>query len=113
MAPYLSRADALADDGLARVDARFPIVREEPDALKDAAFDLATLPLRLAGQGRAYVLGTWSDEFSKTGGGGVVRYAKAAVSTELKFALDGYYFLLTFLSRGKEQAKQAGEKAKN
>jgi hypothetical protein len=108
LSPYLSRADELGDNGLSKVDTRFPIVKEDTSKLKQTVADFAGFPLKLAGQGKKYVLGTWQDEYSKTkGDDGVVKNVKALISTELKMGHDGYTFVLELIGKGK---KEAGKK---
>lgn len=111
LSPYLSRADELGDNGLSKVDHRFPIVKEDTSKLKQTVVDYASLPLVLAGRGKEYVFGTWQDEYSKTRGeDGMIKNVKALVSTELKFGLDAYNLVSKYLSKGKKEAsKKAGE----
>jgi hypothetical protein len=106
VAPYVDRADVYADDGLNKVEQRFPIVKEDTDKIKGTVVDYAFFPLRLAGQGRQYLVETFNDELSKTEGeGGLVKLAKATVSTELKVGVDAYHFLAKWLARGQESAQ--------
>ena len=114
VAPYVEKADSLADDGLAKVDTKFPIVKEDTSKIKGTVIDYAFLPLRLAGQGKEYVLGTFNDQYSKTDGqDGLVKLAKATISTELKFGHDAYNLLMTYWTKGKETAQKKASEAKN
>ncbi|KAK7183301.1 hypothetical protein DPSP01_000574 [Paraphaeosphaeria sporulosa] len=111
LSPYLSRADELGDSGLSKVDTRFPIVKEDTSKLKQTVSEYVGLPFALAGKGRAYVVGTWQDEYSKTRGDGVVKSVKALISTELKIGLDGYTLLVEYWQKGhKEVNKKVNEK---
>ncbi|PSN61423.1 hypothetical protein BS50DRAFT_578435 [Corynespora cassiicola Philippines] len=111
--PYLSRADELGDNGLSKVDTKFPIVKEDTSKLRDAVAAYAGLPLRLAGQGREYVLGTWREEYGKTGGEeGVVKSAKALISTELKIGHDGFNLVVEYLGKGKKEASKKAEEVR-
>jgi hypothetical protein len=115
ISPYINRADELGDNGLSRVESRFPIVKEDTGKLKETVTAYAFAPLNLVGQGKEYVLGTWEDEYSKTRGEvGVVRSVKALISTELKIGSDGYKYVSEYLGQGKEKAaKKMDEQAKN
>ncbi|KAF2455286.1 hypothetical protein BDY21DRAFT_365502 [Lineolata rhizophorae] len=106
LAPYVAKADTLADSGLSKVDSRFPIVKEDTETLKGTAVGYARLPFRVAGQGRDYVFATYDSEYKKVGGEGVVKMAKAIVSTELKITADAWSAMLDFLGPKKEAAKQ-------
>lgn len=111
--PYLSRADEIGDNGLSKVDTKFPIVKEDTSKLRDAVAAYAGLPLRLAGQGREYVLGTWREEYGKTGGEeGVVKSAKALISTELKIGHDGFNLVVEYLGKGKKEASKKAEEVR-
>ena len=107
LSPYLSRADELGDNGLSKVETTFPIVKEDTDKLKETVLSFAGLPLAIAGQGRDYVLGAWQDQYQKTGGeDGIVKTAKALLSTELKIGHDGYKYFLQFWRKGKKEASK-------
>ena len=114
LAPYVSRADTLADRGLNRLDRTFPAVKTADTRT------VLTTPFRLAGQGRDYVLHTYEDERRKTVGagkqdnGGVVLLGKAVLSTELKIAVDAVNMMAEFLGPKKEEAKKVfNEKLNN
>ena len=114
LAPYVSRADTLADHGLNRLDRTFPAVKTADTRT------VLTTPFRLAGQGRDYVLHTYEDERRKTVGagkqdkGGVVLLGKAVLSTELKIAVDAVSVLTDFLGPKKDEAKRVfNEKLNN
>lgn len=114
VAPYVEKADSLADDGLAKVDTKFPIVKEDTSKIKGTVIDYAFFPLRLAGQGKEYVLDTFNDQYSKTNGqDGLVKLAKATISTELKFGHDAYNLLMAYWTKGKETAQKKTSEAKN
>jgi len=114
VAPYVEKADSLADDGLAKVDTKFPIVKEDTSKIKGTVIDYAFFPLRLAGHGKEYVLGTFNDQYSKTDGqDGLVKLAKATISTELKFGHDAYNLLIAYWTKGKETAHKKASEAKN
>lgn len=108
-APYVQKADELADKGLGQVDNHFPIVKEDTQTLKDTAVHYAFFPLHVAGQGKDYLLGTWQDEYKKTAhrsGSGITTSVLALISTEMKIASDTLQFIADFLGPKKDAAKQ-------
>ncbi|KAF2272211.1 uncharacterized protein EI97DRAFT_386222 [Westerdykella ornata] len=112
VAPYLYRADDLGDASLTNLDSRFPIVKEDTEKLKEHVQEIALAPIALIDHGKRYVVGTWRDEYSKTGGQeGVVKSVKALISTELKMGLDGYRFLSERWERKKEASRKSTQSA--
>ncbi|KAF2108724.1 hypothetical protein BDV96DRAFT_504062 [Lophiotrema nucula] len=113
VSPYLSRADELGDTGLSKVDTTFPIVKEDTSKLKETAKSIALFPFAVVGESKNYVFGTWNDEYKKTkGDDGLVKSAKALISTELKIGHDGYNFVLSYLQKGKEQTSKKIDEVK-
>lgn len=112
-APYVAKADSLADAGLGSVDSHFPIVKEDTKTLYDTALQYASLPFTIAGQSKDYVLGTWQDEYSKTvnrnnRGPGLGSSLMAIISTEMKIASDALSVAAEYLGPKKEEAKNKG-----
>lgn len=60
--PYVSKADELAANGLGKVDNTFPIVKEDTNTIVDYGKSWAYYPFKLAGEGRDYVINTWTGE---------------------------------------------------
>jgi len=58
--PYVAKADELADSGLAQVDSHFPLVKEDTDTVVDTAKSYVFWPFKVVGDGKDYVLNTWS-----------------------------------------------------
>ena len=58
--PYVAKADELADSGLGHVDKRFPIVKENTNTIVDKGKSLIWYPFELAGNGKDYVINTWT-----------------------------------------------------
>lgn len=107
--PYLSKADNLADVGLHKVDETFPVVKEDTNAIRGTVIEYALFPLRLVGDTKSYVFSTYADEHKKVHGEGIVRSAKAMVSTELRIAFDALNYASSFFAQKKEQSKQMGD----
>lgn len=114
LSPYIDRADELGDSGLSKVDEKFPIVKEDTSKLKETAQSYAFLPLTLAGQGKQYVLGTFNDEYNKTRGDrGLIKLAKATISTELKIGHDGFNLVTAYLNKGKQETSKRVDEVNN
>lgn len=112
--PYVEKADSIADDGLRKVDSRFPIVKEDTVKIKKAVIDVAFFPFRLAGTSKDYILSTYSGEYQKCGGNGYISGGKAVITTGLVVTSDSLAFLSSILAHKKEQTKEVTrEKTKN
>lgn len=112
VAPYVNKADQLADGVLNKADKKFPVMKEDTEKLKGSILDLAFLPFQLAGQTKDYALNTYANEYKKCGGDGYIAGGKAIVTSGLVITSDYFSFLANFLSQKKEQAKEKGEQAK-
>lgn len=113
VAPYVAKADEIADSSLGKVDNTFPIVREDTEKIRGTVVDYALFPLRVAGQSKDYLVATYNDEYRKTGGRGLVTTAKAMISTELKVTADFFQMVADFLGPKKEAAKQKANEKMN
>lgn len=107
--PYVEKADSLADVGLNKVDETFPIVREDTQKLKSTVIDLAYFPFRLAGFSKDYVLSTYSSEYQKCGGNGVVSGGKAVITTSLVVTSESLNWIVSVLAQKKEQSKEVAK----
>lgn len=117
VSPYVSRADALGDSTLSKVDDKFPIVKQETEKIRSTVLDFAHYPFKLAGDAKGYLFDTYGEEYKKCGGDGLVARGKAVVTTGLVFTADGLAWLSQVLAtkkeQGKETAKEIGEKVNN
>ncbi|MCJ1371924.1 hypothetical protein MMC20_003144 [Loxospora ochrophaea] len=111
--PYVHRADELADGGLKKVDETFPVVKQDTQQIKGTVIDLAFMPLRMAGEGKNYVLKTYSSEYKKCGGDGIIAGGKAIITTSLIMTSDSLGWLSSFLNTKKEQTKEAVKEKTN
>ncbi|KAF2402512.1 hypothetical protein EJ06DRAFT_555139 [Trichodelitschia bisporula] len=113
VAPYLAKADTLGDSGLSKLDSRFPVIKEDTQTLRERVTGVVGLPLRIAGQGREYLLRTYDDEYGKVAGPGkdkgVVTTAKAVVSTELRVTSDVFKWAAETWAGVKEGAKKVAQ----
>lgn len=105
VAPYVQRADDLADHGLDKLEDTFPIVKQDTYKIRDSIFDSVFMPVRVAFSGKDYLLNTYRDEYRKTGGSGLITTGKAILSTEIKVAADFFQSVANFLGPKKEAAK--------
>lgn len=76
--------------------------------------DLAYFPFRVIGDGKNYVLDTYTSEYKKCGGDGYVSGGKAMITTSLVVTSDTLAWLGTFLGQKKDEgtdyaAKKYGE----
>ncbi|KAL4911549.1 hypothetical protein BDW74DRAFT_164985 [Aspergillus multicolor] len=104
-APYVTRADSLGDKGLYKVDATFPIIKEDTKTLKSTIYDTAYLPLRLVGDAKSHVFSTYGDEYKKCGGDGIIASGKAIITTSLVLSQESLGFISSLLQKKKAQVK--------
>jgi hypothetical protein len=98
VAPYVAKADSLGAQGMTQVDARFPIVKEEPDKIRGTIIDTAYFPVRLAEEARQHLLDTYGAEYKKCGGAGYVASGKAVVTTSLVLSQESLAWLSTAIA---------------
>ncbi|KAL8957661.1 MAG: hypothetical protein Q9193_005128 [Seirophora villosa] len=113
VAPYVQKADELADGGLTRVDNKFPIVKQDTEKIKGTILDLAFMPLRMASDGKDYLLSTYSNEYKKCGGNGYLAGGKAFITTGLVVTSDSLSWLADYLNQKKEQGKEFAKEKKD
>lgn len=106
VAPYLAKADSLGDQGLAKVDERFPIVKEDTDKIKNTIVDTAYFPVRLVDDARKHVFDTYGSELKRCGGEGYVASGKAVITTGLVISQESLAWLSDYLAHKKEQTKE-------
>lgn len=106
VAPYVAKADSIGDQSLSKVDSTFPIVKEDTEKIYGTVLDYAFLPLRMVGDGKNYLLNTWSGEYKKCGGDGLVAGGKAIITTSLVATSDSLQWLSSFLNAVKDDTKQ-------
>jgi len=109
VAPYVAKVDSLGDKGLSKVDETFPIVKEDTQKLKGTIFDIAGYPFKLAGDGKSYLLDTYSSEYKKCGGDGYVAGAKAVISSSLVITSESLGWVSRFFTAKKDEVKKIYE----
>ncbi|MCJ1314384.1 hypothetical protein MMC25_008066 [Agyrium rufum] len=110
VAPYVAKADSMADDGLKRVDERFPIVKSETEDIKNSVLSLVFMPLRVGKSVNEYVWAVWGNEYKKCGGDGYVAGGKAVITTGLVVTSDTLGWISEMLRQKGEEGKQKVQK---
>lgn len=114
IAPYLTRADSLGDQGLSQIDSRFPIIREDAQKIRGAIYHHAAYPVRLAGDVRDHVYDTYGTEYKKCGGDGIFASGKAIITTSLVLSSESLTWASTWFQTTKQEIKDVvHEKANN
>jgi len=72
--------------------------------------DYAYTPLRLVGDGKNYLLDTYSSEYKKCGGDGYVAGGKAFITTGLCVTADGFAWISSFLGQKKDEGSDYASK---
>jgi len=112
VAPYLAKADSIGDSTLSHLDSRFPIVRAETSTISEKVQGVAGYPFVVVGKGREFVSKTWSEEYERSGGSGVVKGARAVIGTELKVGAAVIEYLRTAVGKFREEGKKVVENEK-
>lgn len=106
MAPYLARADHLGDQGLSKIDSRFPLIREDTRKIRGTLCSTAGYPVRFAGDVKAHVFNIYGAEYKKCGGDGLVASGKAVITTSLVLSVESLAFVRAWLQSAKEEARE-------
>ncbi|KAI9891990.1 MAG: hypothetical protein M1814_002185 [Vezdaea aestivalis] len=111
--PYVKQVDSVADQGLSKIEDRFPAVKTPTDEVKGSISGYVAYPFQLAGGYRDHVFKTWSEE-NKKNSGSVLTPFKAFLTTGIILTADGFSLIATQLGKGKEEAeKKVKEKTDN
>ena len=81
-------------------------MKEDTDKIKGTVLDLAYFPFRLVGDSKNYILDTYTSEYKKCGGDGVIAGSKAVITTSLAVTSDTLTWLSSFLGQKKEEGQQ-------
>lgn len=117
-APYVTRADELAESGLGKIEERFPIVKEPTENIKNTVVDTIGYPRKLVGEvyvrgsdlakdTKEYVFSIYGDELARQDNtkGGYIPKAKAGVTTGLVVSSELMGAIAAYLGNKKDQAK--------
>ncbi|KAK5102500.1 hypothetical protein LTR70_000356 [Exophiala xenobiotica] len=110
--PYVAKVDELGNTFLTKFDERVPIVKSETSEIKKTAVDYVNWPVKVAVSQKDYYVNTYSDEYEKCGGNGVVAGSKALVSGSFVVASDWLAYIASLLQQSKEVAKSKAAEAK-
>lgn len=117
-APYFAKADDLADGGLAKVEIRFPIVKEPVDTIKTRMSNTIGYPRKVFGEiiGRGsdlakkekdHVFKVYDDAYAKLGQEkGCIPVARAGVQTGLVVSSELVGAIASYLSAKKAQTQE-------
>ncbi|RCI16432.1 hypothetical protein L249_2298 [Ophiocordyceps polyrhachis-furcata BCC 54312] len=114
LSPYVSKADAIGDETLSRIDERFPAVKKPTREIYQRTRHIILLPLNMGIEGRDHVKHVFDSEVKKADPhqqGYVLAHGLAAVNTALVVSNETLSWLSSFLSAKKaEAAKAANDK---
>lgn len=112
ISPYAKKVDEMGDSTLSTIDEKFPVVKKTDfNTIKSNAHDAISFPFKVANDSKDYVFSTYSDEYKKAGGQGLVQVGAAVVRTELHIAQDVYQTIASYLGPKKDQAQTELSKA--
>lgn len=118
--PYVSKADEIADQGLGKVEATFPILKEPTENVKSKvteqlqspkkiAGDLYGTGLHIANEKKEYVFKVYQDELAKEGSKGYLPAAKAGITTSFVVAADGIQWIVDTLAKKAPYTQKTNE----
>ena len=110
---YVAKADQLGDKFLTRVDENLPVLKSETKEIKSSVWSFFYLPVTKTTEAKDWAFNTYSAEYKKCGGNGIVAGGKAAVTTPLILASDVLQWLSSFLQAKKEEAKEIVQEKTN
>lgn len=103
--PYVAKADEIGDSLLTKFDEKVPIVKSETAEIKSTILDYVRWPVKLANEQKDYVINTYTGEYKKCGGDGIVAGGKALVSGSFVITSDWLAYFASLLQKGKEEAE--------
>jgi hypothetical protein len=91
---------------LTKVDEKVPALKSDTKELTDSIWSLISWPITKTTETKDWAFGTYSTEYKKCGGDGIVAGGKAAVTTPLILGSEVLQWLSSFLQAKKEEAKE-------
>lgn len=107
--PYVAKADELGDKLLSKIDEQVPIVKSDTKEIQGKLQGYLHWPIDTAYHTKDWALGTYSNEYKKCGGDGVVAGGKAVITTSLVLSSDVLKWVSSFLQAKKEEAKEVAQ----
>jgi hypothetical protein len=104
--PYVAKVDQFGDKLLTKVDEKVPVLKSETKELKSSIWAIIYWPVTKTTETKDWAFSTYSSEYKKCGGDGLVAGGKAAVTTPLILASEVLQWLSTFLQTKKAEAKE-------
>ncbi|KAF8458531.1 hypothetical protein BDZ91DRAFT_743096 [Kalaharituber pfeilii] len=110
--PYVSKADELADQGLGKVEAKFPILKEPTENVKSKvseqlqnprkfAEDLYESGLEFTNKQKEHILNVYKQKLADEESKGLLPVAKASLSTSFTLAVESYGWFCSAVSSRK------------
>ena len=103
--PILDRIDAVAHDGLARVESTVPLITEEPGKIMAEIKHIVFLPFTKAEEGKHHIEETYSHE-CEVHGNGIFAKGRAVVCTQLIVFSDGLLWIRSIIGAAQKQATE-------
>ncbi|KAL8870128.1 MAG: hypothetical protein Q9174_003754 [Haloplaca sp. 1 TL-2023] len=110
--PILDRIDAVAHDGLARVESTVPLITEEPGKILADIKHFVFLPFTKAEEGKHHIEETYSHECS-VHGNGILAKGRAVVCTQLIVFSDGLLWIRSVIGAAQKQATEVVKGGRN
>ena len=109
--PYVAKVDELGDKFLSKVDEKVPVLKSETEEIKSSIWSFFYWPVTKTTETKDWAFGTYSSEYKKCGGDGIVAGGKAAVTTPLILGSEVLQWLSSFLQAKKEEAGKKVQEA--
>lgn len=109
--PYINKADEIGDNLLSIVDEKIPVLKSETKDIQKQIIDFAYWPIHVAEEQKDYIFKTYSSEYKKCGGDGIVAGGKAVVSSSFVITSEWLHYFSTLLQKKKEEAASAAKEA--
>lgn len=106
VSPYVAKADSIGDQGLSKIDERFPVVKKPTNDIYKETRSLVLTPYYKGIEGRDHIFQVYNSEFSKNERPSLVAHGKAAVTTALVVSNETLEWLSSFLKAKKEETNQ-------
>jgi hypothetical protein len=107
VSPYVSKADAMGDEALSKLDERIPVLKKPTDELVNDGKAIIFFPVRKGMETKDYVIDLYNSEYKKVGGDGLVTSSKALISAGLVVTSEALSWIGDKLRASNVQAKEA------
>ena len=108
----MAKGDELGEKFLKKGDEKVPILKSETKDIKGTITSYIYWPIQKTTETKDWAFGTYSSEYKKCGGDGIIAGSKALVTTPLIIGSDVLQWLGSFLQAKKEEAKGKADQAK-